>query len=92
MMARRSDASGSVEKSMLPTDHALAEALARLRLQHRALQTLASDEELQTVAVVGRQSTWASTKQRRILASLVERYVHDDALAAALIGQQKFWL
>lgn len=48
-----------------------------------------TDFEADILESVLRQKTWASAKQRKILAQMLEKYVEDFALAAELCGQQR---
>ena len=66
-------------------DDPLALALKRLD----TMEAVVTDFEANILESVIRQRTWASKKQRRILAQMLEKYLSDVTLAAEIRGQQR---
>ena len=76
--------------SQASTFHDEALATACQRLDTMAAEP--TDFEAKILESVMRQRTWASAKQRAILAQMCEKYLSDDALACELRGQQRLFL
>ena len=68
-------------------DEALTTACQRLD----TMEAEPTDFEANVLETVLRQKTWASAKQRVILAQMCEKYLEDEALACELRGQQRLF-
>ncbi len=88
MQARTSKKPVEQPRSSQYTDDALKTVLETLDVMDAEV----TDFEASVLDTVMKQQTWASWKQRKVLAQMVERYLDNPTLAAELLGQQRLWL